>query len=293
VRADVQALAYVMRRPTRVRPEVVVAFYRDVLGLPVAADHGSVVQHWLGQNSLLKLTFGDDPERREGDPGSAACVPVLLSRSLNRTVARLRGAGCEPVGSADGPCGRTVFVRGPDDLLTGIEQRTAGSPWPADRWAREQPAGTPFRLADLPALPADLQHLSRIHVRCPDVVAMTGFYRALGLDVLGSDGDAVLVDLGEHVTLSIGPGGAGHPPAASRAELPTSITLRVLDLDALLADLQAVGIAATGRVEDYPNGTRIAYVGDPAGGLVGLAQRETSEEIEDVEARRRRKAALS
>lgn len=288
MRADHQALAYVMRRPARLSPAQLTPYYADVVGLPVVADHGSVVQHWMGENSLLKVTYGDDPPPWTDDVLAAPFVPVLRSHDLDATVARLTAAGLPPVATVDGSGGRTVFVVGPDRLPIGVEQRRADSSWAADVRARRQWADGPFRLGDLPPLPPDLHHLSRLLLRVPDVAETTDFYAGgLGLDVLGAEDGAQLLDLGEDVTLVVAPGGAPRPAPAARSQVPDSMTLRVHDLAALLADLEAVGVRPIGPVDEYRTGTRMTYVCDPAGTLVGLAQRADTGDVEDVEATRR------
>ena len=278
MRAGHQCVAYVMRRPAGFTPEQLVPFYRDVLGLPVVADHGDVVQHWVGGTTLLKLTFGADPPPPPLDPARLTCVPVLGSRDLAATVARLGAAGHPPVGELDTPSGRAVFVAGPDGLPTAFRQT-----------ARTQP---PPALGAVPPLAPDLWGLTDVLLRVPDVAATTAFYTdVLGLDALPAAGDtrhmnARRVDLGDDVTLVIAPGGVADPaPPASRSDVPDSITLRLHDLDTLLESLRAAGTPLVGGVDSYPTGTRMAYACDPAGTLIGLAQRvDTGDYVEDVAA---------
>jgi catechol 2,3-dioxygenase-like lactoylglutathione lyase family enzyme len=122
-----------------------------------------------------------------------------------------------------------------------------------------------------------LDELEVITLLVEDVTACREFYRAVfGLEIIYEDADSAffrlrnlmlnLVTIDEAPLLIASAGGA--PTAGGRA----LYTIRVDDVDATAADLQAHGIGLLNGPIDRPWGRRTAAFADPAGNLWEIAQ---------------------
>ena len=293
MKINVQTLGWWMRRTTGKTLGEVAPFYEQTIGLPLMRAYGDfLILLWAGEDLVFEVKTDDHPSRTQGDPASAACIPVFRTHDLAALTARLTGFGYEAVSRSESAWGQTLFYRGPDALITGFEQRAVDSPLPADRQGLQAWRSGPARLGDLPALPAGLHYLSRVIRRVADVAAVSRHYRdVMGFDYLGSEGASELFSVGELVTLEIAPGGVSVAPPADRGELPDSFILRVHDIDKALAGLQTRKARFNGELIVFEETTRLHYVEDPEGHLTGIEERGLIRDyLEDVEADRRWRA---
>lgn len=287
-----QSLAYFMRRPTGFHTEELTPFYRDVVGLPVMRDYGdSAIIMWAGEYLVFEIKCDDHPPGSETDPASAACIPIFRSHDLAATRERLAAHGYAAFGEQATEFGQTAFILGPDGHLIGFQERSGSSPLAADREALERWQRGDTRLAELPALPQDIQYLSRVVRHVADVDKVSDFYECVfGLDLVGREGSSVLFDLGDTVLLEIAPGGAAGEIPEDRSSVPNSIIVRIHEFEDFVDGLKSRGARFSGQQVNYTTGTKLLYVADTEGNLTGIEERTLYGEYdEDVEADRRRK----
>jgi catechol-2,3-dioxygenase len=289
VRSDYQSLAYLMRRPTGCTTAQLTPFYSDVVGLPLVRDHDPAMLFWAGEDLIFEIKVDDAPGFEATDPATAACLPVFRSHDLDVTLQRLAAAGYPPVALEDEAHGRTAWILGPDRLLTGFSERSADSPLAADAEALRRWRSGPVPLRGVAPLAPDLQYMSRIVRRVADVDAVVAFHRdVLGLDVVATEGDSVLLDLGDTVLMQVSPGGSARSLPADRAELPDTIITRVHGFGGFVDDLTTAGAPWIGERVRYFTGTELAYTADPEGWVVGFEDRTSwGDFVEDLEAERR------
>lgn len=292
--ANLQSLAWWMRRTTGRTIAQLMPYYQEVLGLPlIRAWENDLVLLWAGEDQVFEVKTDDNPARVQSDPASAALVPVFRVHDLARWRGRMAERGFAPASARRTQWGRTLFYLGPDRLVIGFEQRADGSPLMADRRALRRWRAGPFRLGDLPPLPDTLHHLSRAIRHVANVPAMTRFYRdAYGLQPLGMESGSALFALGADSVLEIAPGGTAIPEPRDRSELPDSFVLRIHDLDATRAGLARRGAGLKGAVIVKEETTRLQFVPDPEGWISGIEERGQvrASYIDDVEADRRWRA---
>jgi catechol 2,3-dioxygenase-like lactoylglutathione lyase family enzyme len=292
--ADIQSLGWWMRRTTGRTMAELTPYYQRILGLPlVRAWENDLVLLWAGEDLIFEVKTDDSPKRQQPDPDSAAMVPVFRVHDLARWQARMTGFGYAPVSQRRSRYGRTIFYRGPDNLVTGFEERAASSPLKSDRRALRNWRAGPFRLGGLPPLPDTLHYLSRAIRHVADVAAMARFYRDnFGLQPLGREGGSQIFALGYDSVLEIAPGGVSIPEPADRSELPDTFVLRTHNLDAQRAALPRRGARLKGELIVKEETTRLQFVADPEGWIVGVEERGKirSRYIDDVEADRRWRA---
>jgi catechol 2,3-dioxygenase-like lactoylglutathione lyase family enzyme len=210
----------------------------------------------------------------------------MRTHDLAKTRARMTSFGYAPVSEETSEWGRTIFYRGPDDLVIGFEERDENSPLLADREALASWRSGPPRMADLPPLPDGLHYLSRVIRRVADVTKMGAFYEdVMGFERRGHEGASELFSLGDAVTLEIAPGGIPRPEPADRAERPDSYILRIHGFEDAVAGLEARGARFNGELIVWSGNTRLRYIPDPEGHLNGIEERGTERHwLEDVEA---------
>lgn len=291
---NLQSLAWWMRRTTGKTMAELTPYYQQVIGLPLQRSwENDLVLLWAGEDQIFEVKTDDNPARTQSDPDSAALLPVFRVHDLAKWRARMASFGFEPVSQRESKWGRTSFFRGPDNLVTGFEERSENSPLGSDRRALKNWRAGPFRLGDLPPLPDTLHYLSRAIRHVADVPAMTRFYRdAFGLKHLGSEGQSELFALGEDSVFEIAPGGVAIPEPNDRSELPDTFVLRIHDLDAQIAGLPKRGAKLKGEVIVKEETTRLQFVPDPEGWIAGIEERGQvrARYIDDVEADRRWRA---
>ena len=292
--ADIQSLGWWMRRTTARKMAELSPYYQQILGLPlVRAWENDLVLLWAGEDLIFEVKTDDHPARAQADAGSAAMLPVFRVHDLAKWRARMASFGLAPVSQTQSRWGRTLFYLGPDNLVTGFEERSVDSPLPSDRRALKNWRAGPFRLGGLPLLPDSLHYLSRAIRHVADVPAMVRFYRdAFGLAMLGREGESAIFALGDDSVLEIAPGGVPLAEPADRSELPDTVVLRTHHLDAQLAALPKRGARLKGELIIMEETTRLQFVPDPEGWIVGIEERGQirSRYIDDVEADRRWRA---
>ncbi len=292
--ADIQSLGWWMRRTRARKMAELTPYYQQILGLPlVRAWENDLVLLWAGEDLIFEVKTDDHPARSQADAGSAAMLPVFRVHDLAKWCARMASFGLAPVSQTQSRWGRTLFYRGPDNLVTGFEERSVDSPLPSDRRALKNWRAGPFRLGSLPPLPDSLHYLSRAIRHVADVPAMVRFYRdAFGLAMLGREGESAIFALGDDSVLEIAPGGDRIAEPADRSELPDTIVLRTHNLDAQLAALPKRGARLKGELIIKEETTRLQFVPDPEGWIISIEERGQirSLYIDDVEADRRWRA---
>lgn len=292
--ADIQSLGWWLRRTTGRTMAALTPYYQQILGLPlVRAWENDLVLLWAGEDLIFEVKTDDNPARVQDDAASAAMIPVFRVHDLPRWQARMARFDYAPVQRRTSQWGEALFYRGPDNLVTGFEYRSPQSPFASDRRARASWRGGPFRLGNLPALPDGLHYLSRALRQVADVAAMTRYYRDnVGLAHLGREGESQIFALGSDSVLEIAPGGVAIPEPADRSALPDTFVLRTHHLDAQLVALAKRGARLKGSMIVKEETTRLHFVADPEGWIVGVEERGMIRRryIDDVEADRRWRA---
>lgn len=223
-------------------PTSLVAFYRDVLGVPLAEEeHGTVGPHFEG--SLAGVHFAVWGEERHM---SGPLVPVFRVRDLEGAAARLARAGArqlhKPIDLGDGK--HVVGFLDPDQRPLRLIHIDGA---PATVENGEHPVGT--------------RAVSAIVFTSPDPTRAADFFEAgLGLRFSLSDHPGAPVHhearLGR-TRFAILPGGGASP--ARGAVAPTFV---VSDLDDLTATLHRRGVNAT-QTLTVGGGRRLASFADP------------------------------
>ena len=288
MRPEYQSFHSYIRRPA-VGAARLTPLYRDVIGLSLIRPMGEMVTFWAGEDLCFEIKCDDTDRADHGDPDTAQLLPVMRSVNLDVTLARLAVHGVEPVRLEATEHARCAWIRCPDGYLFGFQELAESSPFTADREARHRLAGGPNRLRGVDALPADLHYLHRVVMHVVDVEVMSHFYSAAyGLDVLGRQGDRAIHSLGDTVLLEIAPGGRRRPAPDDRIEVADIMMTRVHDIAAFLGVMSSLGVAQCGETIVFPTGSKVAYLVDPEGNLLGVTQRTLwGEYPEDVETERR------
>ncbi len=256
---ELQGPAYVLRRPHSDLLPAMAAFHRGV-GLAVVRDTGH------GQFFAAGDTWGIKTVPREQGPagddrdgtGDGELVPVVHTRDLPRATARLEAAGLPVTVFASALVGPVVTVPAPDGGLVGFAGRAPDLPVPADG------------LPDGGGAAPDLAGTRLVLRRAADPVLVTEFYR----DVLGLRGlGASAVDLGDGVAMEVCSGGRDRGPVRARDDGPDGLMLRVHGIAGLLRRLEGRGVRWLEPPHTFPTGTTVAYVADPEGVVVCLAER--------------------
>ena len=117
-----------------------------------------------------------------------------------------------------------------------------------------------------------------IHLRSRDAVAAAGFYvAAFGareVKRVGADPvERVVLDLGGLAVFIEQAPDTVHPAAATPCLGLEHLGLRVADIDAAMADLEARGVPVRTPITVRAPGLRIAFVEGPDGALIELLER--------------------
>jgi predicted enzyme related to lactoylglutathione lyase len=296
---NLQSMAWWMRRTIGKTIPELMPYYQQVLGMPlVRAWEDYLVLLWCGEDQIFEVKTNDNPPRADSDPATADMIPVFRVHDLPRWQARMARFGYKPVRTTRSAWGQTQFYRGPDNLITGFELRSPTSPLPSDQKALAAWRQGPYVLPGMTPLPDSLHYMSRCIRQVADVAAVSRYYKeAFGLKSLGAEGASQLFALGDDTIFEVAPGGTAKPVPADRSALPDTFVLRIHDLDAQLAALPARGAQVKGTMIIMEETTRLSFVSDPEGWIMGIEERGLVRPryIEDVEAdlRWRAKRALN
>jgi len=295
--ANLQSLGWWMRRTTGRTIAELMPYYQEVVGLPlIRAWEKALVLLWAGEDQVFEVKADDNPAEIASDLSHAALLPVFRVHDLPRWRARMRRFGYQPVGHRVSRFGETLFYQGPDRLMLGFEQRSPRSPLPSDRRADARWRAGPGTLPGMTPLPDTLHNLGRAIRQVADVRAMTRFYRdRLGLRFLGTESGSSLFALGRDTVLELAPGGVARPEPADRTALSDTMVLRIHDLDAQRAALPRRGVPIKGEMIVKEETTRLVFVADPEGWIVGIEERGrvNPRYIDDVEADRRWRTGMA
>ncbi len=291
---NLQSMGWWLRRTTGKKMAELTPYYQKIIGLPLERDfENDLVLLWAGEDLIFEVKTDDNPVRKQTDANSAAMLPVFRVHDLAKWRARMESFGYKPVSERKTQWGQTLFYLGPDNLITGFEHRSDDSPLPSDRKALKRWKQGAFRLGNLPPLPDSLHYLSRAIRHVADVEAMSKYYRdVFGLQPLGSEGDSQIFAVGEDSVLEIAPGGVSIPEPGDRSELTDTFVMRIHNLDAERQALSKRGAKLKGDVIVKEETTRLQFVPDPEGWIVGIEERGKirPQYIDDVEADRRWRA---
>lgn len=254
---ELQGPAYVLRRP---HPELRAAsadFHR-ALGLVVVRDgeHGQFVV--AGDTWGIKTV--PSAVRPAGPVVDGELVPVVHTRDMARTRSRMAAVALPTVEVASAVVGPVVTVRTPDGGLLGF--------------AGQAPA-LPVLDAVLPdggGVAPELAGTRLVLRRAADPGPVAAFYRdVVGLRGQGRDG--MWFDLGEGVALEVTAGGRDRGPVRTRDDGPDALMVRVHAIDRVLRRLEGRGVRWLEPPHTFPTGTTVAYVADPEGVVLCLAER--------------------
>lgn len=289
MREGLQSVAEFMRHPGTDQTGIT-EFYTGAVGLPVLRAYPTIVMLWAGEDLAFELKYDTDPTAPDSSrPEAAQYLPIFRTYDLDVTRRRLTEAGHPPVweGADDG--GATFVVAGPDGLLTGFQYRNPDSGLAADIEAHRRFGHGPISLDGVAPMPPELQYLSRVVLRAPDVDRTSRYLEAcFGLDRVATEGRSTIHSLGDTVVLEVAPGGSLRSPPADRNDVSGALLLRVHDLEDLAVDAAAAGAVAVGVPIEFPSGVRIRYYVEPGGAVIGFVQRGyAGDGVEDREAARR------
>ena len=289
MRTEFQSCGYWMRRPTGFTQAEIVPYYSDVIGLPVMRTGPDVSLLWAGEDIVFEVKTADEPGIDGSPLAVAPLLPLFRSHDLAATRSRLAAHGQTEFTEESTDHAQRLWVRGPDGLTVGFEERSEDSPLEADRLALTRWKAGAIGLDGVPPLPADLQYLSRARRRVADVEAARHFYRQVaGFDEVGTEGEAVLFALGDTVLLELVGGGVARPTPGNRMELTDSFIMRAHDFDGCVAGLDGSGATWVGEQIRYATGSNLAYFSDPEGSVIGFEERSSyGEYVDDIESHRR------
>ena len=292
MRASIQGLSWYVRRG--LHHEDPGYYYRDVVGLPLYghtaawpdwADRGALFIFRCGAAMELEFLKGEVEPIEVTEPEAAPIVPVFRSLHLDGTLARLQAGGARVLADREGPFGRTAYVSIPGGYVDGIRQAPSEARHPIDRAAAAEHRAGGARVNGIAEMPSDVLDIGWIELRVADVASEVAFYRdVVGLEVLEDrGGDGAMLYLGDLGRLQISPGGRVESPVADRSLARDMWMLRVHDLDALVADLDAAGVRWINRPFEMTGGT-LAYFADPEGHIVGIQTHGNDGRVQEIEA---------
>ncbi len=288
-RPGLQSVAEFMRHPG-LSQSGITEFYTSVVGLPVLRSYPSIVMLWAGEDLAFELKYDTEPVSGvEATPDDAQYIPIFRTYDMDLTRERLSQAGYAPVWDHKDAVAHTFYVKGPDGLLTGFQYRNPGSTLAADVEALRRRNLGPVCLEGIDPMPDDLQYMSRIVLRSPDVSRTSRHLDdVFGFDRVAEEGDSAIHALGDTVVLEVAPGGSSRPAPADRNEVSGALLLRVHDLDDLVVDALDAGAVTVGEPIEFEGGVKIRYFALPCGAVVGFVQRGwAGDGVEDREAARR------
>jgi predicted enzyme related to lactoylglutathione lyase len=295
MRSSIQNMSWYVRRG--LHHEDPGYFYRDVLRLPLYghtaawsdwADRGALFIFRCGAAMELEFLKGEVEPIGPREPEAAPIIPIFRSFDLDATVSRIQAEGAEVLADREGPFGRTVYISVPGGFVDGLRQSSTRTDDPIDRAAETEHRGGGARVNGIAAMPPDLLDIGWIELHVADVGAELAFYRdVVGLEVLENrGGDGAMLYLGDLGRLQLSPGGCRESPVTDRGLASDMWMLRVHDLDALVADLDAAGVHWINRPFEMTGGM-LAYFADPDGHIVGIQTHGDDGRVQEREAAER------
>ncbi len=282
--SEVVALGWYVRFVPLAIMDAMSDYYARVIGLPQPLKwrkpNGDVENKdyfWGGEAIIVDHNYGGEDvpvAPGESDPATARQMEIFRVGDLDAAVAGLNERGAEIVST--GPClhGREAFVRDPMGMLIGIRQRDDDSPLPQDsEGARRRRRGEAFNPGCAP-MPEHWQELGWVRITVADLPGATRFYRdLLGLRIIATLDDLVLLDLGDNTTLELVGGGARRDPPPRQMASLTAMILRVSDLAPMVRSLREAKVHFVHDMYTSPKGDW-TYIADPEGNVIGISERK-------------------
>jgi predicted enzyme related to lactoylglutathione lyase len=239
----------------------------------------------------LKGAVDHEPYTR---PEQATIIPILRSFDLPATLARLEAAGAPILADRTGPAGRTVYFADPDGNVDAVREAVTGDDDPIGRAAEAEYRAGGARVNGIATMPPEILDIGWIELRVADVARETAFYRdVLGLELLRDEGpDGAVLYMGDLGRLELRPGGRVETPVTDRDLAPDMWMLRVHDIEAIVADLDAAGVHWINRPFDMTGGT-LAYFADPEGHIVGIQSHGNDGRVQEMEPEARWRAGTN
>lgn len=271
-----QGPAYLIRRPTTAQGSALVAFYR-ACGWSVVRDDEEGHFVVAGGSWGVKSVY---VPRRHPSSADGALTPVVASRDLAATRSRLRAEGLSPEDAWDADqerrnrneAGSTVEVRSPDGLCVGFRALLAPR------------AVHDTALPGVPPCPPDVAGLAVVRRRTGDPAAVARFYADV-LQLEPVPGPVPAFHLGEGVRLEITSGGRARRQPVHKDDAPDALMVRVHGFEEVCDRLTGAGARWLGAPQTFWTGTSVAYLPDPEGVVIAVAQRTPyAPDVEDVAA---------
>jgi predicted enzyme related to lactoylglutathione lyase len=294
MREGIQGLGWFVRRSADTAG--LGCFYRDALALPVLRqwelpDNAGVMLYG-GDVAVLEINRGGQPPA--GDPTLAECTPMLRTRDIEASLRRALRHGARVVAQRGNGESRRAILIDPSGHAFGFQAADAASTLAHDLEAERRWRSGDRGLAEVGALPDDIQDIAGVRLSVEDPQALAAFYAdMLGLDVLGRpSGAGALLHLGGTCALDLLPGGARRPPPKDRVDVTDVWILRIYDYVGMKAHLAVNRVHCVNTVPMV--GGWLDYYADPEGHLFGVQERKPPDPavpnttlIEDSAARRR------
>ncbi|MCS7051774.1 MAG: VOC family protein, partial [Thermomicrobium sp.] len=251
-----------------------VAFYRDVMGLPVLRESPDETRFWAGDLATLTIATGGAPPPRYTDRMQGAVMPVFRVYDFHAFVAEIKALGFPFITERDLIQGVLSYFLDPAGEITGLQERFRTSTRREDHEAFRRHDAGPERLGDL-TMPARVQSFGWICRWVADAPAAVRFYH----DVLGlpihhptNERGATMLRLGAISLNEIKRGlTTPQPPPTDWRTVSNMMVLRVVGLDALCERLARQGAHVVQEPEPF-DGMRLAVIADPEGQVVGLRE---------------------
>lgn len=254
-----------------------VAFYRDVIGLPVVEQSPERVAFWAGEKTLLEILAGGPPPPGYTDRDQAPCAFHLRAYPVESVLERTNKAGAAIVNDFQRDVNHLVYILDPAGGVVGLNQRYPGSPRPEDNEAIRRRAETDWRRPSDPKygsglLPEDAGPLAYVMTRGTDIQGLADFYKDTFelAESSRSDTNCLLV-LNDVSLTEIAGGCPPQPLPSSPADVMDYFVLRVESLADALKDLQNRGVRLLGEVREDSRGKE-SYLLDPENHLVGIRE---------------------
>ncbi|MCS7001433.1 MAG: VOC family protein [Dehalococcoidia bacterium] len=283
----VEGLGWFVRRAPD--PEPVIAFFREVVGLPVIRETGRSTMFWAGETTVFEVGYGGQPNPPYTDRAQAPVTPIWRCANIQATIDRLTAHGVTFINDFTRDHNRLAYFLDPAGNVTGLQERFPSSPRPQDIEARRRWEAGPRQLPGVDPLPPDLQHLGWVVYRVPRPRAEIAFLTdAFGLAIGHDYGEhGALLELDPVTLWEISAGGGPPAPITDVHDLNNCAILRVRNFDALITRLRAREVRFVQEPLTFATG-RIAFIVDAEGQVTGIQERlATSDRVEDREARRR------
>jgi predicted enzyme related to lactoylglutathione lyase len=275
-------LGWFMRRVPDRGPTV--AFYRDVLGLPVLPVPRRAEMFWAGETMVFCIGDGGAEPPVFTDRTQSTCIPVFRCINLESVMERVTKAGRPVINDRQLDHGRLIYVLDPSGNVTGFQERYRNSTRQQDADAFRRIDNGENTLAGVGPMPPDIYGLGWIVSWFENEESQIAWYRDVaGFSESGNpthSGGAML-SLGTSVLFDAKGGGQRVPPVTNRLEASNLFIMRVDNFDEVVAGLKQRG--AEFFHEPFDNGGKLAYIVDPEGQLIGFQQRhDDSPRPEDI-----------